>query len=209
VITERLGLHHWSDERLYGAPGDEYLDDDMHDTVERLRDQHPDARVGVEVDGVGMLEVRPSMVSWPERQLPPFSELRHDQTVVEPLTGGDRRIVDRAVVTYVPTTITVTVEEWSVAPPDAGLPTASDVGEWIAEQGSIDLTEELYEELSVICGSDEVQAAIQVALDLIVGERAYKLADRLLATHTVEVTTTSRIDFDWRIIATDGVEVVS
>jgi hypothetical protein len=33
------------------------------------------------------------------------------------------------------------------------------------------------------------------------------MADRLLATHTVEVTTTSPTDVDWRIIATDGVEV--
>jgi hypothetical protein len=204
VITERLGLHIRSDERLYGAPGDEHLDADMLSTVERLWDQHPDAGPGVEVDGVRVREVRRSMVSWPERQLPPFSECGPDQIVVEPLAGGDRRIVDLATVTYVPTTLTVTVEEWSVAAPDAGLPTASDVGEWIAEHAATGFTEEAYEGLCDTCGSDEVQAAIQVVLGLIAAKQTWKMAGELLATHTVEVTTTSPIDFDWRIVATDG-----
>ena len=196
--------HRWSDERLYGEPGAEYMDNDMGSTVERLWDTHPDAGVGFEVDGVRVREVRRSMVSWQSRQLPPFSECDADQIVVEPLTGGDLRIVDLATVTYVPTTVTVTVEEWTVSAPGAGLPTASEVGGWIAEHGSIDSTEEHYNELSFICGFDEVQAAIQVVLDLIAAKQTYKLADRLLATHTVAVTTTSPTDFDWRIVATDG-----
>ena len=196
--------HRWSDERLYGEQGAEYMDDDMHDTVERLWDQRPDAGIDVEVDGVRVREVRASMVSWPERQLPPFSECGPDQIVVEPLAGGDRRIVDLAAVTYVPTTVSMKVEEWSVTAPGAGLPTASVVGKWIAEHGSIDSTEDHYEHLGAICDSVEVQAAIRGVLDLIAAEQTYRLADRLLATHTVEVTTTSPTDFDWRIVATDG-----
>jgi hypothetical protein len=206
VSAER---HRWSDERLFGEPGAEYMDADMHDTIEWLWDQHPDAGVDVEVDGVRVREVGRSIVPWAERQLPPFSELGPDQTVIEPLPGGDRRVVDLATVTYVPTTVTVTVEEWSVAAPGAGLPTTSVVGGWIAEHGSIDSTDHHYEHLAAICGSVEVQAAIQVVLDLIAAKRTYKLADRLLATHTVEVTTTSRTDFDWRTVATDGQAVVS
>ena len=157
--------HRWSDERLFGEPGDEYMDADMHDTLERL---------------------------WAER-----------------LADGLREIWCRAGLDHVPTTLTVTVEEWSVAAPGDDLPTASDVREWIVEQGSIDSTEDHYEHLAAICESDEVQAAIQVVLDLIAAKQTYKMADRLLATHTVEVTTTSPTDFEWRIIATDGVEVVS
>lgn len=79
------------------------------------------------------------------------------------------------------------IEEWSVAPPRHGMPSAVTIIEDITERVGDDwLPDEwAYAAMERAGKAPEVVAAFDAALDLLASKFDYKVADKCLTTHTV------------------------
>lgn len=93
------------------------------------------------------------------------------------------------------------VEEWTCRPPIGHLPTSLDLGEFVAES-TTETTEEFDAQVWDAIYSDEVKAALDVALALIATRVTYRMADRCVATHRIRVTE----DGDWEAVADRALE---
>lgn len=83
---------------------------------------------------------------------------------------------------------TQTIEEWTVHPPSYHLPTVERLREWIIWEAIDELTEEAGEAYERASKEPEVLAALAAALDLIADRVVVRMADKLVATHTLTWT---------------------
>jgi hypothetical protein len=81
------------------------------------------------------------------------------------------------------------IDEWTVHPPSYHLPTADAVAEHVYEHAcDMEMSEDCDEEYRRVSQDPDVLAAFQSALDLMASKVTYRMADKLVATHTLTWT---------------------
>jgi len=82
--------------------------------------------------------------------------------------------------------VPMVIEEWTVRPPSADLPHLDTVLDWVAEMACEDAGGEGYDDAwDAATKRPDVREAMRAALELIASHVGFKMADTLVATHTV------------------------